>query len=101
MADTPTPQSFNLRGAAQTVYDTFVKDEAAGYRSRDRQFAIDLLGKGLQSSPDHAALIARLRAGSAYLDAHSNSTIGGSEQRTREIVHVLREAADALSGDER
>jgi hypothetical protein len=33
----------------QTVYDTFVNDEAQGYRSRDRQFAIDLLGRALKA----------------------------------------------------
>lgn len=41
----------SVRSAAQCVYDTFVKDEAAGYRSRDRQFAIEILGQALGSSP--------------------------------------------------
>ncbi|RWO39120.1 MAG: hypothetical protein EOS12_28625 [Mesorhizobium sp.] len=27
------------------VYDHFVEDEKQGYRSKDRQFAIDILGK--------------------------------------------------------
>ena len=30
---------------ARCVLETFRKDEAQGYRSRDRQFAIELLGK--------------------------------------------------------
>lgn len=35
---------------AKTVLETFEKDEARGYRSRDRQFAIDLLRKALGQS---------------------------------------------------
>lgn len=34
---------------AKTVLDTFEKDEAQGYRSRDRQFAIDLLRPAIRS----------------------------------------------------
>lgn len=33
-----------LRFAITTVLDTFKKDEADGYRSRDRQHAIEVLG---------------------------------------------------------
>lgn len=32
-----------LQANAQAVVDTFSKDEAQGYRSRDRQFALSLL----------------------------------------------------------
>ncbi len=32
-----------LEQAVETVVSTFERDEAQGYRSRDRQFAIDLL----------------------------------------------------------
>jgi hypothetical protein len=33
-----------LEKAARTVLETFQKDEAQGYRSRERQYAIDMLG---------------------------------------------------------
>lgn len=44
MTDRPTE---TLLRAVRTVYDTFVRDEAQGYRSKDRQFAIDVLGPAL------------------------------------------------------
>lgn len=34
-----------IEDAAKYVLKTFKKDESDGYRSRDRQFAIDILGK--------------------------------------------------------
>jgi hypothetical protein len=34
-----------LEWAARLVYNRFVRDEADGYRSRDRQFAIEILGR--------------------------------------------------------
>lgn len=34
--------------AARHVLDTFRKDEAQGYRSKDRQFAIAILGKAFE-----------------------------------------------------
>ncbi|MGJ4953000.1 hypothetical protein [Bradyrhizobium sp. HKCCYLS20291] len=37
-----------LNQFATAVLETFEKSEAQGYRSRDRQFAIDLLGKALR-----------------------------------------------------
>ena len=36
-----------LSGAINTVLSTFEKDESQGYRSRDRQFAIDILRKAV------------------------------------------------------
>jgi hypothetical protein len=36
-----------LREAAQYIHDKFAADEAAGYRSRDRQFAIEILAAAL------------------------------------------------------
>ena len=36
-----------LSGAINTVLSTFEKDEAQGFRSRDRQFAIDILRKAI------------------------------------------------------
>ncbi len=36
--------------AAKLVLDTFEKDEAQGFRSRDRQFAIDILNRALSRS---------------------------------------------------
>lgn len=39
-----------LSGAINTVLSTFEKDEAQGYRSKDRQFAIDILRK---ATADH------------------------------------------------
>lgn len=36
-----------LTAALRAVHDTFVKDEAQGYQSRDRQFAIEILGAAL------------------------------------------------------
>jgi hypothetical protein len=44
-----------LREAAKLVFDKFVRDEADGYRSRDRQFAIDILGRVLTALPPAAA----------------------------------------------
>jgi hypothetical protein len=38
-----------IAAAAKYIHDRFVKDEADGYRSRDRQFAIEILGKALSS----------------------------------------------------
>jgi len=38
-----------LRKAIEFVLDTFEKSEAHGYRSRDRQFAISILRKALES----------------------------------------------------
>jgi Mg-chelatase subunit ChlI len=40
--------------AAQQVVDTFKRDEAAGYRSRDRQFAIEVLSQALLPAPPAA-----------------------------------------------
>lgn len=37
-----------LREAVAFVHEKFVASEAAGYRSRERQFAIDVLGKALE-----------------------------------------------------
>jgi hypothetical protein len=33
----------------ETVLNTFKRDEAQGYRSRDRQFAIEILSKALSN----------------------------------------------------
>lgn len=41
-------QQDGVREAAQHVLDTFRKDEAQGYRSKDRQFAIAILGKAFE-----------------------------------------------------
>lgn len=41
------PGILTLRDAAQTVFDTFSRDEAQGFRSKDRQFAIEILGAAL------------------------------------------------------
>lgn len=42
-----------IEAMAQRVLETFQKDEAQGYRSKDRQFAIELLAKGFEL-PSHA-----------------------------------------------
>jgi hypothetical protein len=34
-----------IEWAAKEVLDTFRKSEAAGYRTKDRQYAIEILGK--------------------------------------------------------
>lgn len=39
-----------LEQMARHVLETFQKDEAQGYRSRDRQYAIELLAKGFELS---------------------------------------------------
>ena len=41
-----------LRTAAETVVQRFTADEAQGYRSRDRQYAIEVLGRALKGSAD-------------------------------------------------
>lgn len=38
----------DLRKAVETVLDQFTQDEAQGYHSRDRQYAIEVLGRALQ-----------------------------------------------------
>jgi hypothetical protein len=45
-----TVGEFSLRWAVETVLKTFRADEAQGYRSRDRQYAIDILGKALEQA---------------------------------------------------
>jgi hypothetical protein len=45
-----------LRWAVETVLETFRKDEAQGYRSRDRQYAISILGKALHGVAQAEAL---------------------------------------------
>lgn len=48
----PTPpEGLSLESAARRILKTFEEDEAMGYRSRDRQFAIALLRKAFASSP--------------------------------------------------
>lgn len=42
----PQPQQ-ELHEAARRVFETFMRDEQQGYRSRDRQFAIEVLGPAL------------------------------------------------------
>jgi len=44
-------QGFSLRWAVETVLKTFRADEAAGYRSKDRQYAISMLGKAIEMNP--------------------------------------------------
>jgi hypothetical protein len=52
-ADRAEAQMAALREALTMVVDSFKVDEAAGYRSRDRQYAIEILGHALaQSQPD-------------------------------------------------
>ena len=36
-----------LENAIKLVIDTFARDEEQGYRSRDKRFAIEILGKAL------------------------------------------------------
>lgn len=43
-------RSREVETAARVVRDTFERSEDAGYRSRDRQFAISILGRALQSA---------------------------------------------------
>jgi hypothetical protein len=44
------PPAPAIERAARFVYDNFVRDEADGYRSRDRQFAIEVLGKAFSEA---------------------------------------------------
>jgi len=44
-----------LETAARTVHDTFVSDESAGYKSRDRQYAIAILGAALSPTGQAAS----------------------------------------------
>jgi hypothetical protein len=44
--------ALSVETCARQILDTFKKSEAQGYRSRDRQFAIELLEKALGSAPD-------------------------------------------------
>jgi hypothetical protein len=44
-----------LREGMKAVYNTFVRDEAQGYRSRDRQYAIEVLGTLLEPLPAQSA----------------------------------------------
>lgn len=51
VADERSAENVKLRKLAEmarTVLDTFREDEAQGYRSKDRQFAIELLAKGFE-----------------------------------------------------
>lgn len=48
-------QRDELLAAARTVHDTFVKDEARGYRSRDRQYAIAILGPAITKADSDSA----------------------------------------------
>lgn len=54
--------NFTLIFAARTVHDTFKRDLDRGYKTRDKEFAVDLLGKALNDLPDAdvGALIIRL-----------------------------------------
>lgn len=38
-----------LRTAVETVLEKFTRDEAQGYHSRDRQYAIEILGRALDA----------------------------------------------------
>lgn len=48
---TPAPQAETLEQAVQYILKRFKADEAQGYRSRDRQFAIEILDAALRESP--------------------------------------------------
>lgn len=43
-----------IRRALHFIHDTFRKDEAQGYRSRDRQFAIEIAERALKAEPSVA-----------------------------------------------
>lgn len=47
----PSEYEEGLEAAVKTVLDNFKKSEAQGYRSRDRQYAIDILERSLIASP--------------------------------------------------
>lgn len=45
-------ESARLRAAVAFVVETFEKDEARGYHTKDRQFAISILRKALDGNPE-------------------------------------------------
>lgn len=51
---------YELERAAESIFRTFSRDEEQGFRSRDRQFAIELLKRFFNESPQPAAEITRL-----------------------------------------
>jgi len=63
----PAPSDcMSLEEAARTVLTTFQRDEAAGYRSRDRQFAIELLGAAFANMSSPGSPAPAVRAGGVH-----------------------------------
>jgi len=100
-----------LREAAQCVLDTFSKDEAQGYRSKDRQFAISVLGSALSATPQPIAVpdeyvirrmiqgANRIKAMEAYEDGPLHCVIADGNMDDELIDEILSE--NSLSDIER
>lgn len=54
-SEAETEGAVELRAAAQYVYDKFVEDRRQGYVTRDKTFAIEILGRALTAAPAPAA----------------------------------------------
>jgi hypothetical protein len=68
----PSLSSDALLVAVRTVYDKFLEDERQGYRSRDRQYAIEILGRVLavEASPRAADNSRAQEATTVLLSTH-------------------------------
>lgn len=92
-----------IRRALETIRDTFRKDEAQGFHSRDRQFAIGLAEAALHAEPEGVEelqrRIAELQAAlRAIAGSHGNASAGETSslavalERWAECVKVAKEA---------
>ena len=83
------PSSFDVRRALQFIHDTFKKDLDAGYRSKDKEFAVSIAAPALAAAPQAPA-----QEAPAALPVPADEFRGDTPSLVRNIVALLELDAD-------
>ena len=85
------PSSFDVRIALQFIHDTFKKDLDAGYRTKDKEFAVSVAAPALASAPQAPAQEAP--AATALAAEFTDQSIADPVEKARRYLKAMADEA--------
>jgi hypothetical protein len=92
------PSGFDVRGTLQFIHDTFKKDLDAGYRTKDKEFAVSMAAQALAAAPQapaapaDAEMLAALQAVAAdvvHVGAGENTISDAARAKVEAVLEKI------------
>lgn len=91
------PSSFDVRRALQFIHDTFKKDLDAGYRTKDKEFAVSIAAPALAAAPQAPEMEAQAANDLAQRLRTACLSVRSKSYPLSDLIPLMQQAADALA----